>query len=426
MRYLSIIFICLLLGLTACGSNEEDTGELEGANNTQAKPSVMANTPSDMTPTSDNSVSSAANGHLAYIQNETLYVHDLATQQSTEIAPNIFSNFLDASADQKQVYYSVLDTVDRQISVYQYTFSDETNQPIATFASAVSSEAIWILTDWSPNEEWVVIQSFQFRTGPMLASLTGATEQIVIANSIDGVWWTEDNQLVYLIQSDDTPPDDIPPNEYFAPVETVGLINPITSEITDITADIATDDVANEEDIVAALTTSGYSIIIDEQASSFNVIAPDERFGATGQGQYCWKYQIEDTGNIVYTGEDVYSIGNEEALADESIVFLQVEFAECAFLNGPTGKLITLSEGNEPRVITDRLMSMLDRNRVFPFFIRSRYSFSPQQNYVVFVAIDESGTTNSLKMMDMQGGEAVPVLLDDQPLENISAVVWGH
>ncbi len=435
MKKVLFLILILVLMLVACGGDDqaEDTG-LEGVDqNPTMGDTATATVGQDVatdTPSSDTNdgVAIPPSGHLTYLQDGTLYVYDLVTQTSTAIAEDIGPPFLYTSPDHSKLYYVGINLQEREATPYEYTFADGNLRPLSEMTRPLSGDAIWEISSWSPDGQWAFIASFQMGRRPFYINLADPTQTVALASSGQSQkWWTVDNQLIYIIQDGGMPPPDVPDYLYFPAVESINLINFPDGETTDITSEFPVADFTTNYELLTALEEDGYDLAdYDPVHPTPQVWAPAGRHNQENSSQYCWDYAIGADENELYSAPEAYNIGNIQQLDNGGLLFLQIEFRDCSFLNGTVGKLMKLDANGEALVLTDKLTSILDRNNSQPVFLQGRYTLAPTEDYAAVVETDENATSNALVIVSLETGETMPVLLDGEPLENIGAVAWGQ
>ena len=425
MQKIIVLFLTFLLVLSACGSDKDsrDTG-LEGVDHKSTATTVSPDTDTE----ANNSSDTQPVGYLAYIQDGVLVVLDLATQTTQQVGQGVLPDYLYSSPDQTAVYFTAHDTTQNKIFFYGYTFKDGSIQQIAEAQPSISaSGSLWFLYGWSPNAEWAILLTTQMGIRSLLVNTQQSMEPIALSNTLLGdPLWTTDNQLITVAHENGMPPIDMPVNEYFAPIESIQQIHTPDGIITDLTSLFTLDSITSDTELHQAIEANDIDLSDFPTESIPEIWIPAGRRHQENRSQYCWQYHIAQDNEIRYMAEDVYILGNLENLTDGSAVFMQIEFADCSFLSGPTGKLVLLTGNNIAIVLTDALTSIRDRNNPDPFFLQGRYDIAPQQNYAVFIATDESGARTTLNMVDINGDEAMPVMVNGETVENVVGVVWGQ
>ena len=427
LKKLFFLMFILILVLVACGgSDDKNEGGLEAveqdAQTDEPAPSPTPDTIADAS-------SAEWAGQLAYIQDDgRLFVLDFATNTSREVAQYVLPAQLYTSPDQAQLYYAVFDINERQTLIYQYTFADGAIVEVGRLGQPLAATSLWFLEDWSPDGTWAMLLSYQMASQPILINLVDPSLSIELPNQVllAQRFWTPDNHLIYVEQARGLPPIDVSPNDYFAEVEAIQLMDLSGDEATDISEVFNLADITNETELRNAFEAAGYPVANVLSESSAEIIVPAGRDHPENGSEYCWEYAIGTPDNLQYMATDVYALGNLVILDDGSYVFMQVEFADCSFINGPTGKIVHLTAENELLILTEELTSIADRNNAQPIFLQGRYSIAPTQDYVALITTDEIGTSTTLQIVDIADGTTIPVQIDGTPIENISAVKWGH
>lgn len=429
MKNLRVICLSLLLILVACGGEDETPSlGLEGvAENPLTTEDMLA--PSEDEPVTENNSTLEASGYLAYLQNQSLYVYDFATKTATEISAEVGTPYLYTSPDQTKLYYLVVNFEERQAMPYEYHFADGSTTALTGLFPPTSGTAIWMLDNWSPDGEWAFMQSFQMGTQPFLINFTNPDAKIELPSSFNAqLWWTADNQLIYVALERRIPPIDIPEHEYFPTIESISLVNLANGELADLTSEFDVSTITTEEALLNTLTDEGYVI------SNYDAANPDSKIwfpaGRNHQefsSQYCWEYAIGQGDLVLYMANDVYHLGNLVELATAELVFMQIEFPDCSFLNGPTGKLVKFNPmSGEALILTEQVTSIQDRNTTEPFFLQSRFTVAPTEDYVAVVETDANGTSSRLAIINLATSESLPLLIDGAPVENVTSVAWGQ
>lgn len=446
-----ILIFILLLTIVACG-DDDDTPEIEGADqsNTTPSPAPPNTQPTEtVQPDSENNVmrltvDSSIDGGLMFTWNETLYFAPFDGQPVQTIAENI--TLLDVSEDhQTFIYY----TNDDPPTLTLVDVNTQTPHEVMQ----LDQDQQWNIQVWSPDNRWFVIdqqvpsddiprQSNEFvpyvSISQTLVGIDGTSLSLppTLSAEDEGAYrlfqWLSDGSALML--------GSIAPAGRGSGlgITTLWHIEPTTQTLTEIEIDDTMRNILylfatpNARDELATLVADlGYELADTIQTQYGPSVAPDGSSIINTNWQDgsedCNQISLVHEGlttpmlpDIIYEGPNFIAMSTLNALTDSSLVFLQWISPNCQ-TDRVTQSLVHIPDA----FITDApdITTLHDIEVNASAGCWHCITVSPDQQYAVWISSSAVTQESSLLITDLATGDTESILT--VPVQDTEAEMWA-
>lgn len=380
IRWLALL---MMLVLVACDSNDKPATQLQAGTRNTRTPQIQS---TDDTTHDEMALS----GRLLYVEDDHLMLWDLTETAPTPIADQVTPSQIFLSVDQTMAVYHRQLSRSSEVHLFNLSTLEST---LVDATEGFSRRQIWNAS-WSPNQEWVLINSSSL---DILAKIDGSGHVELGRDARIQHQWLADNTILSMIASFS------PPDFASVTVELAEHYDPNTGISTPIDLE---PEYLDYSELYTALNTLGYemswSMAIPDVIEGWVINWPPDFDGSRLQLCNTWQITSFDRQTVAYESPDTAQLSDGQPLISGDFLFLDWRYPDCVF-GVFAVRLMRLHADGTVSVVGEGVYpgDSQDVRRVSGI---RRYALSPDQQQVAWISGNISKTEGALHITDLATG----------------------